>query len=113
MEENIALARRFVEEQFLSRGMIVDFAIHAPDKEKGGIPNPHVHLLCPIRPIKENGKWGVKQHRVYRMDERGERIRDENGKYVFDAVPKPPQTRWRKSSRRREPFAICLARLDN
>ena len=87
MEENIALARRFVEEQFLSRGLIVDFAVHAPDKEDGGIPNPHVHLLCPIRPLKENGKWGAKQHRAYHLDERGERIRDENGKYVFDAVP--------------------------
>lgn len=87
MEENIALARRFVEEQFLSRGMIADFAVHAPDKEDGGIPNPHVHLLCPIRPLKANGKWGAKQHRVYHLDERGERIRDENGKYVFDAVP--------------------------
>ena len=86
MEENIALARRFVEEQFLSRGMIVDFAVHAPDKEAGGIPNPHVHLLCPIRPLKENGKWGAKQHRAYHLDERGERIRGENGKYVFDAV---------------------------
>ena len=87
IDENIALARRFVEEQFVSRGMIVDFAVHAPDKEDGGIPNPHVHLLCPIRPLKENGKWGAKQHRVYHLDERGERIRDENGKYVFDAVP--------------------------
>lgn len=87
MEENIALARRFVEEQFVSRGMIVDFAVHAPDKEDGGIPNPHVHLLCPIRPLRENGKWGAKQHRVYHLDERDERICDENGKYVFDAVP--------------------------
>ena len=26
-------------------------------------------------------------HRVYHLDERGERIRDESGKYVFDAVP--------------------------
>ncbi len=64
MEENIALARRFVEEQFLSRGMIVDFAIHAPDKEKGGIPNPHVHLLCPIRPLKANGKFVVPSVRL-------------------------------------------------
>ena len=87
IDENIALARRFVEEQFVSKGMIVDFAVHAPDKEDGGIPNPHVHLLCPIRPLKENGKWGAKQHRVYHLDERGERIRDESGKYVFDAVP--------------------------
>ena len=87
MEENIALARRFVKEQFLSKGMIVDFAVHAPDKKDGGIPNPHVHLLCPIRPLKEDGTWEAKQHRVYRLDENGERIRDKNGKYVFDAVP--------------------------
>ena len=87
MEENIALARRFVEEQFLSWGMIVDFAVHAPDKENGGIHNPHIHLLCPIRPLKENGKRGAKQHRVYRLNEHGERILDKHGKPVFDAVP--------------------------
>ena len=87
MGENIALARRFVEEQFLSKGMIVDFAVHAPDRKDGGIPNPHVHLLCPIRPLKTDGKWGAKQHRVYRLDESGERIIGKDGKPLFDAVP--------------------------
>ena len=87
MEENIALARRFVEEQFLSKGMIVDFAVHAPDKKDGGIPNPHVHLLCPIRPLKANGQWDVKQHRVYRLDGNGERVKGKDGKPLFDAVP--------------------------
>ena len=33
-------------EQFVGRGMIADFAIHQPDKEDGGIPNPHFHVLC-------------------------------------------------------------------
>ena len=51
LEENIALARQFLLEQFVSRGMVVDFAVHRPDKEDGGIPNPHFHVLCPIRPI--------------------------------------------------------------
>lgn len=87
MDENIALARRFVEEQFVSKGMIVDFAVHAPDKRDGGIPNPHVHLLCPIRPLDKNGAWGAKQRRVYRVDDHGERIRDKAGRYVFDAAP--------------------------
>ena len=87
MEENIALARRFVEEQFVSKGMVVDFAVHAPDRKDGGIPNPHVHLLCPIRPLDEDGEWGAKQRRVYRVDGHGERVCDENGKYVFDAAP--------------------------
>ena len=39
MEENIALARRFLMEQFVSKGMVVDFAVHAPDKKDGG-PHP-------------------------------------------------------------------------
>ena len=36
-----------------SRGMVVDFAVHQPDREDGGIPNPHFHVLCPIRPIEQ------------------------------------------------------------
>ena len=51
LEENIALARRFLLENFVSRGMVVDFAVHQPAREDGGIPNPHFHVLCPIRPI--------------------------------------------------------------
>ena len=87
LEENIALARQFVSEQLVGRGMIADFAIHQPDKEDGGIPNPHFHVLCPIRPIEESGKWGFKQRRVYRLDEDGNRIMGEDGKPLFDAVP--------------------------
>ena len=60
---------------------------HLPDREDGGIPNPHFHVLCPIRPIEQNGKWGLKQRRVYELDEDGNRIRDANGKFVFNAVP--------------------------
>ena len=73
-------------EQFVSRGMIVDFAVHSPEKE-GGISNPHFHVMCPIRPIEANGKWGNKQRREYVLDENGERIPDGNGDYVFNAVP--------------------------
>ena len=87
MEENIALARQFLLEHFVRRGMIVDFAVHQSDKEDGGIQNPHFHILCPIRPIEENGKWGNKQRREYVLDEHGNRIRDEAGNYVFNAVP--------------------------
>ena len=87
LEENIALARRFLLENFVSRGMVVDFAVHQPDREDGGIPNPHFHVLCPIRPIEQDGKWGLKQRRVYELDEDGNRIRDQNGEYVFNAVP--------------------------
>ena len=87
LEENIALARQFVSEQLVSRGMVADLAVHLPDKKDGGIQNPHFHILCPIRPIDENGKWGCKQHRRYRLDEDGKRIMGEDGKPLFDAVP--------------------------
>ena len=59
LEENIALARHFLLENFVSWGMVVDFAVHQPDREDGGIPNPHFHVLCPIRPIEQKrGKDG-------------------------------------------------------
>ena len=87
MEENIDLARRFLLDNFVSRGMVVDFAVHSPDKEDGGIRNPHFHVMCPIRPILPNGKWGNKQRREYVLDEHGNRIRDEDGNDVFNAVP--------------------------
>ena len=86
-EENIALARQFLTEHFVSRGMVVDFAVHEPEKEEGGINNPHFHFLCPIRPIEQNGKWGLKQKREYVLDENGNRIPDSKGDYVFNAVP--------------------------
>jgi plasmid mobilization system relaxase len=43
--------------------------------------------FAPIRPIEQNGKWGLKQRRVYELDEDGNRIRDADGKFVFNAVP--------------------------
>ena len=86
-EENIALARQFLTEHFVSRGMVVDFAVHEPEKEEGGINNPHFHFLCPIRPMEQKGKWGLKQRREYVLDENGNRIPDGKGDYVFNAVP--------------------------
>ena len=87
MEENINLTRQFLLEQFVRRGMIVDFAVHSPDKEDGGISNPHFHVMCPIRPTEPDGKWGNKQRREYVLDEDGNRIPDGTGDYVFNAVP--------------------------
>ena len=81
-EENIALAKQFLTEHFVSRGMIVDFAVHESEKEEGGINNPHFHFMCPIRPIEPNGKWGYKQRREYVLDENGNRIPDGKGDIV-------------------------------
>lgn len=87
LEENIELAREFVQKYFVSDGMICDLAVHQPDREEGGIPNPHFHVLVPIRPLNDDETWGAKQHRVYHLDEDGNRIKKENGQWEFDAVP--------------------------
>ena len=58
LEENIALARKFLLEHFVSRGMTVDVSFHEKEHGDGGTPNPHFHFLCPIRPIEQDGKWG-------------------------------------------------------
>ena len=75
-EENIELAREFIQKYFVSDGMIADLAIHKPDRDEGGIPNPHFHVLVPIRPLNADGTWGVKQRREYHLDENGNRKSD-------------------------------------
>ena len=86
MKENLEIAREFIQKQFVDRGMIADYAVHLPDKGEA-VPNPHVHVLCPIRPLNPDSTWGAKQKRVYRLDDAGKRIKDENGRDLFDAVP--------------------------
>ena len=101
MEENILIAKEFIQRSFVDRGMIADYAIHLPDKADGGVPNPHVHVMCPIRPLNSDGSWGAKQRREYFLDENGNRICDEEGNELFIAVPTTdwgrPETleRWR------------------
>ena len=65
-----ALIRDYCREQFVSRGMIADFAIH--DKGDG---NPHAHILLTMRAIDENGKWLPKARKVFDLDKNGNRIR--------------------------------------
>lgn len=102
IEENIAIARQFVMENIVAKGMIVDMAVHDPDKGEG-IPNPHIHVMCPVRPMREDGTWGEKQKREYLFDVDGNPILDEKGKQKFNAVPTTDWNRpevleqWRKA----------------
>ena len=34
LEENMELARKFVQEQFVTKGMIADLAFHSPEKDR-------------------------------------------------------------------------------
>ena len=73
-EQQLALVRAYVKDNFVDAGMCADFALH--DKGDG---NPHAHILLTIRPLKENGEWGTKCRKVYDLDERGQRIPDGKG----------------------------------
>lgn len=87
MGENIELARRFVREQLVSRGMIVDLAIHDPKRSEDKEPNPHMHIMVPIRPLKKDGTWDVKQKKIPILKEDGTPILNKNGKPKMKAVP--------------------------
>lgn len=54
-EQNIALARKIVQDLFVSKGMCADFGVH--DKKDG---NPHVHIMLTMRAIQEDGRWAPK-----------------------------------------------------
>ena len=72
------LNTHYCNQFFVSKGMIVDFAIHDP-KPPGH--NPHCHVMLTMRAMDEHGKWLPKARKVYDLDENGERIRLPSGNW--------------------------------
>ena len=70
------LIRDYCQKQFVSKGMVADFAIH--DKGDG---NPHAHIMLTMRAFDENGDFLPKAHKVYDLDEDGQRIRLPSGEW--------------------------------
>ena len=68
-EEQVRLVREYIQENFTSKGMCADWALH--DKGDG---NPHAHILLTVRPIKSNGEWGAKRKDSYALDDKGNKI---------------------------------------
>ena len=77
-DQYAVLVREFCEQQFVSKGMIVDFAIHDPYPPGH---NPHAHVLLTMRAMDEHGKWLPKSSKVYDLDEKGERIKLPSGRW--------------------------------
>ena len=53
LEKCPQMLREYCEEQFVSKGMCCDFAIHDPDPPGH---NPHCHIMLTMRAIDENGE---------------------------------------------------------
>lgn len=53
-KQGVALARDFVAEQFVKRGMVADLNVHW-DKAKDGSPKPHAHVMLSMRDVGPDG----------------------------------------------------------
>ena len=85
-DQYAVLVREFCEQQFVSKGMIVDFAIHDPHPPGH---NPHAHVLLTMRAMDEHGKWLPKSRKVYDLDENENKyhpIRDYLNTLVWDGT---------------------------
>jgi len=67
-EEQIKAVREYVG-NLTDRGMCADWSLH--DKGDG---NPHAHIMLTTRSIEANGKWAPKSHKIYDIDENGQKI---------------------------------------
>ncbi|TPG39845.1 hypothetical protein EAH79_14280 [Sphingomonas koreensis] len=65
-EQGIVLARDFVREEFVARGMIADVNVHW-DKGADGEPKPHAHVMLTMREVGECG-FGAKVRDWNRTD---------------------------------------------
>ncbi len=71
VDDIINILRGYLKENFVSRGMICDFAVHEPD---AGCKTLHVHMLCPTREMDEEGGWKGKYVLRYRDLDNGEKV---------------------------------------
>ncbi len=72
-EQQIECVRSFIQENFVSKGMIADWALH--DKGDG---NPHAHIMLTVRGFNEQKQWEQKTRSVFAN------ARDAEGRAVYD-----------------------------
>lgn len=67
LEHSKELVRGYAQ-SLADEGMCVDVNIHWKEG------NHHAHIMGTTRPIKENGEWGQKEKKAYKLDENGQKI---------------------------------------
>lgn len=110
-EENKELIIDFIQENFVSKGMIADLAIH--DESDEGNNNIHAHIMTTLRPINEKGQWQAKSRKEYILDENGEKIKLKSGNYKTRKVELTDWNDKGNAEKWRENFAkICNQYLE-
>ena len=105
-KQRLELARQFVADQFVSKGMIADLAIHAPN-EKGDERNHHAHVMLTMRDItadgfgKKNRDWNNRdviglwrekwaEHQNQALERNGHAERVDHRSYAEQGIDKEP-----------------------
>ncbi|MGF7428630.1 MobQ family relaxase [Lactiplantibacillus argentoratensis] len=79
-DEQKELLIKYVQENFVDKGMVADVAIHRDHAD-----NPHAHVMLTNRPFDPDGTWGIKSKKQY--------ILDENGNKTYTGTSKYPKSR--------------------
>jgi hypothetical protein len=79
-DEQKELLIKYVQENFVDKGMVADVAIHRDHPD-----NPHAHVMLTNRPFNPDGTWGLKSKR--------ENILDENGNKTYTGNSRFPKSR--------------------
>lgn len=90
VEQNIELAKKFIDEVFVSEGMIADWSLHNPavkddlgrcldkngnvttDENEYVFSNPHIHVMTTLRPLNDDGSFANKTEIEYKCIKDGE-----------------------------------------
>ncbi|TOY83828.1 nickase [Levilactobacillus brevis] len=78
--EQKELLTKYVQENFVDKGMVADVAIHRDHPD-----NPHAHVMLTNRPFNSDGTWGIKSKKQY--------ILDDNGNKTYTGTSKYPKSR--------------------
>ena len=91
----VATVRDYVQENFVSKGMCAEWAVHDSYNEQTGQRNLHAHIMLTLRPLEQDGTWGEKQKKVYVLDKNGERVPVIDKKTGQQKVDKQNRKQWK------------------
>ncbi|MGI4794676.1 MAG: Ti-type conjugative transfer relaxase TraA, partial [Janthinobacterium lividum] len=128
-EQGIALARDFVSEQFVKRGMIADLNVHW-DYAEDGSPKPHAHVMLTMRDVGPDGfgrkviAWNDREllkdwreawsaHVNERLSELGIETRIDHRSYVEQGIALEPQHKIGPAASRRSGQGLDAERIED
>ena len=96
LDQQILLARKYVQETYVSQGMCADIAIHTPEHASTAtgeiVSNPHMHCMLTIRPLDKDGQWEPKAVKAYLCAKDGEKDRA----FTSAEYPEAVKNGWQK-----------------